>query len=137
MEKPVHLGLWILEISKVAVYEYWYDYKRLKYGDKAKLCYTFMQPLLEMLKKVWYFKLLSREITNNNKNKKCDRIIEDALSQEAVKEIVVLRPKIYTYITDKDHVEKKDTKKHVIKREIKFQDYQECLENNKAIIRSQ
>ena len=52
MEKPLYLGLWILEISKIAVYEYWHDCRKLKYGDKAKLCYTSMQTLLEMLKKI-------------------------------------------------------------------------------------
>ena len=45
---------------------------------------------------------------------------------------------MYSYITDDDHVDKKakGTKKCVIKPEKKFQDYQECLENNKAKIRS-
>ena len=137
MEKPLYLGLWILEISKIAVYEYWYDYRKLKYGDKAKLCHTSMQPLPEMLKKIWYFKLLSREITANSKTKNVIELLKDELSEEVMKEIAVLRPKMYTYITDNDHVEKKNTKKHIVKREIKFQHYQECLETNKTIIISQ
>ena len=40
MNKPVHLGLSILELSKILVYEYWYDYVQPKYGKKLKLCYT-------------------------------------------------------------------------------------------------
>ena len=39
MNKPVYLGLSILEISKTLIYEFWYDYMKPKYGDKVKLCY--------------------------------------------------------------------------------------------------
>ena len=35
----VYLGLSILKISKIVLYEIWYDYKKPKYGEKAKLCY--------------------------------------------------------------------------------------------------
>ena len=38
MKKPVYLGLSILEISKIVMYELWYDYLKPKYGEKAKLC---------------------------------------------------------------------------------------------------
>ena len=37
MNKPVFLGLLILELSKILMYEFWYDYVKLKYGEKAKL----------------------------------------------------------------------------------------------------
>ena len=37
MNKPVYLGLSILELSKLLMYEFWYDYVRPKYGDKAGL----------------------------------------------------------------------------------------------------
>ena len=39
INKPVDLGLSILEISKLVMYEFWYDYMKPKYGEKAKLCY--------------------------------------------------------------------------------------------------
>ena len=37
--KPVFLGLSILELSKILKYEFWYDYVKTKYGEKAKLSY--------------------------------------------------------------------------------------------------
>ena len=39
MNKPAYLGLYILDISKILIYKFWYDYIKRKYGDKAKQCY--------------------------------------------------------------------------------------------------
>ena len=39
MNKPVYLGLSVLEISKTLMYEFWYDYIKPKYQQNAILCY--------------------------------------------------------------------------------------------------
>ena len=39
MNKPVYLGFSILELSEILMYEFWYDYVKPKYGEKAKLFY--------------------------------------------------------------------------------------------------
>ena len=39
MNKPIYLGMSILDISKTVMYKFWYDYFKPKYGDKAKLCH--------------------------------------------------------------------------------------------------
>ena len=62
MNKPIYLGLSILEISKFLMYEFCYDYMKPKYGNNIKLCYMdtdsfimnikiFTKILLMMLKK--------------------------------------------------------------------------------------
>ena len=40
MNKPSYFGMSILDINKILMYEFWYDYIRQKCGDRAKLCYT-------------------------------------------------------------------------------------------------
>ena len=39
MNKPLYLGITILDISKIFMYKFWYDYIKPKYGDRAKLYY--------------------------------------------------------------------------------------------------
>ena len=39
MNKPTCLGLSILQLSKILMYEFSYDYVKAKYSEKAKLCY--------------------------------------------------------------------------------------------------
>ena len=39
MNKPIYLGLSILDISKILMYEFWYDYMKPKYNDNVRLCY--------------------------------------------------------------------------------------------------
>ena len=39
MNKPIYLGLSILELSKIIMYEFWCDYVKSKYMDNARLCY--------------------------------------------------------------------------------------------------
>ena len=35
INKPLYLQLSILELSKTVIYEFWYDYVKLKYGEKV------------------------------------------------------------------------------------------------------
>ena len=37
MNKSFNLGLSVLELSKVLMHEFWYDYVKSEYGEKAKL----------------------------------------------------------------------------------------------------
>ena len=36
---PVYLGRSIPELSKILVYEFYYDYLKPTFGEKSKLCY--------------------------------------------------------------------------------------------------
>ena len=40
MTKTIFIGMSTLDISKILMYELWYDYIEAKYGDRAKVCYT-------------------------------------------------------------------------------------------------
>ena len=50
MNKPVYLGMSVLDISKTLVYEFWYDYIKPKYQDNAKLCYMDTESFVILIK---------------------------------------------------------------------------------------
>ena len=64
---------------------------------------------------------------------------KDELGGKILIEFVLLRPKTYSYLMDDDsgHQKVKWTKKSVIKRRLKFNDYKDCLFNNKTILQLQ
>ena len=65
--------------------------------------------------------------------------MKDKLGGGIITEFVALRPKTYSYLTDdcKENKKAKGTKKSVIKRMIKFDDYKKCLLNGEVILKSQ
>ena len=56
--------------------------------------------------------------------------MEDELDGKIMIKFVRLRAKTYSYLTDDGSEDKKakGTKKHIIKRKIKFENYKNCLE---------
>ena len=62
MNKPIYLGLCILEISKIIMYEFWYDYVKNKYGNKARLCYTDTDSFVINIKTSNFYKDISQDV---------------------------------------------------------------------------
>ena len=153
MNKPIYLGLSILEISKLLMYEFWYDYMKPKYGDNVKLCYMDTDSFIMNIKTEDFYKDIVNDVekrfdTSNyecdrplptGKNKKVIGLMNDGLGGRVITEFVALRPKTYSYLTDdcKEDKKAKGTKKCVIKRMIKFGDYKNCLLNGEVILKSQ
>ena len=153
MNKPIYLGLSILEISKLLMYEFWYDYMKPKYDDNVKLCYMDTGSCIMNIKTEDLYNDISNDVekrfdTSNDecdrplptgKNKKVIGLMKDELGGRIITESVALRPKTYSYLTNdfKEDKKAKGTKKCVIKRMIKFDDYKNCLLNGEVILKSQ
>ena len=88
MNKPVYLGLTILEIRKTLMYEFWYDYIKPKYQDNAKLCYMDTDSFIINIKTADFYK----DIVNDVKKRfDTSNYIEDRpLSTGSIKMIFVL-----------------------------------------------
>ena len=73
------------------------------------------------------------------KNKKVIGLMKDELGGKIITEFVTLRPKTYSYLINycKEDKKAKGTKKCVIKRMIKFNDYKNCLLKDEVILKSQ
>ena len=61
------------------------------------------------------------------------------MEEKIITEFVALRTKAYSYLDDygNDHKQAKGTKKCVIKQKLMFQNFKDCLFNNKNVYRSQ
>ena len=153
INNPIYLGLSILEISKTTMYEFWYDYMKKKYGDMVKLCYTDTDSLVMTMKTKHFYKDIVQDVqerfdTSNysvdrpllkGKNKKVTGLMKDELGGGMITEFVALRPKTYSYATDKfiEMKKAKGTKKCIIKKMLKFEDYKKCLFDNESMLKSQ
>ena len=58
INKPIYLGLSILDISKITMYEFWYDYVKIKYQDKGRLCYMDTDSFVVNIKTKDFIKIL-------------------------------------------------------------------------------
>ena len=153
MNKPIYLGLSILEISKTLMYEFWYDYLKPKYGNNVKLCYMDTDSFVMNVKTNDLYRDIANDMesrfdTSNyevnrplptGKKKKIIGLMKDELGGKIFTEFGTLRPKTYSYLTydGKEDKKAKGTKKCVIKKMINFNDYKKCLFNDEIILKSQ
>ena len=57
MNNPIYLGLSILGISKILMYEFWYDYMKPKYDNNVKLCYMDTDSFIMNIKRMVFMKI--------------------------------------------------------------------------------
>ena len=62
MNKTIYLGLSILEISKILIYEFWYDYMKPKYDNKVKLCYMDTDSFIMDIKTNDFYKDIANDV---------------------------------------------------------------------------
>ena len=162
MNKPIYLGLSILEISKILMYEFWYDYMKPKYNNNVKLCYMDTDSFIMNIKTNDFYIDIASDVENRfdtsnyeantpetsalahrplptGKNKKVIGLMKDKLGGKIITEFVTLRPKMYSFLTDdsKEDKKAKGTKKCIMKKMIQFNDYKKCLLNGEIILKSQ
>ena len=100
MNKPVYLGLSILDRSKTLIYEFWYDYLQPKYGENVKLCYMDTDRFIVHVKTDHIYKEIPKVVEirfdtsyfeidrplPKSKNKKVIGQLKDELRRQVMKE---------------------------------------------------
>ena len=103
MNKPIYLGLSILEISKTLMYEFWYDYMKPKYGNDVKLCYMDTDSFVMNIKTNDFYRDIANDVesrfdTTNyevnrplptRKNKKVIGLMKDGLGGKIITELFI------------------------------------------------
>ena len=153
MNKPVYLRQAILDLSKIVMYEFHYDYMKRKYTeDKLTLCYMDTDSLIYDIETDDFYKDIADDVESRfdtsgyipdrplpvGKNEKVIGLMKDELGGGTMKEFVTLRPKMYAYKVGSSESKKcKGIKKCVVKKTISFEDYKTCLFGGEASCRSQ
>ena len=121
MNKAIYLGLTILSLSKILMYDYWYNEMKPKYKNKIRLCYMDTDSFIMHIKTEDFYKDIADDVermydTSNytverplpmGENKKKIGFMKDELGGRIMKEFIGLRPKCYSYLTDDGNVDKK------------------------------
>ena len=133
MNKLVHLGLSILELSKILRYKYWYDYVKPKHDAKTNLCYVDTDSFIAYINADDIYKDITQDVETKfdasnyeldrplQKGKKVTELKKDELGRKVMKTFVGLRAKTFSYLIDdgsKDKKKAKGTKKCIIKRKL-------------------
>ena len=64
MNKPICVGLSILEISKTLIYEFWYDYMKPKYANDVKLYYMDTDSFIMNIKTNDFYEDIASDVEN-------------------------------------------------------------------------
>ena len=151
--KPVYLGMCILDLSKTLMYDFRYNYIKQKYKENAELLFTDTDSLMYEITTEDFYKNISPDVdekfdTSNfekdhisgvptDVNKKVIGMMKDEAGGKQITEFVGLRSKLYSFkIDDKEEKKCKGVKKSEVKRTINFKDYKDCLFTGKKHMRS-
>ena len=155
MNKPVYFGQAILDLSKLIMYEFHYNYMLPKYEDRLRLCYMDTDSFIYDINMEDFYKDIAEDVEARfdtsgyrdrplpiGKNKKVIGLMKDELGGEIMKEFIALRPKMYSYRVESssgtlEPKKCKGIKKCIIKKTITFDDYKKCLFEGRNIHRSQ
>ena len=148
LNRPAYVGMCILDLSKMLMYNFHYSYIKKKYGDRAKLlftdtnCLTYEIEAEDVYKNFWndIDMLYNGDYTGNspyycNANKKVIRKFKDEACGVLTTEFVGLKSKMYSCIKSDEKGGKtaKGIRKNVIKNNIKHEDNKNVLLNNKQL----
>ncbi|KYN22125.1 hypothetical protein ALC57_05484 [Trachymyrmex cornetzi] len=141
--KPIYVGMCILDISKVCVYEFHHEYMSPMFQAKCKIMYTDTDSLIYRLECEDVYETMKRDIARFDTsdypvdnaygmplaNKKVPGLMKDENNGMIMTEFVELRAKIYAVRVDgkKDTKKVKGVKSNVVARTIIFDDYTRCL----------
>ena len=154
-DKPVYLGMCILDLSKTLMYDFHYNYIKKKYGDKAKLLLTDTDSLMYEIQTKDLYKDISGDVKDrfdtsdypsdhpsgilSGINKKVLGMFKDEVNGDIIDEFVGLRAKLYSYKMFEGEESKKckGVKKSVVKKSITHEDYKTCLLTGEEQLRKQ
>ena len=143
LNKPIYVGVAVLDLSKLHMYQFHYDYIKPKYGDKATLLFTDTDSLCYHIQTEDVYKDFddNKELfdrcdynldgyrSQENSNKKVIGKFKDETNGVPIAEFVGLRAKMYSILLENNKEKKtgKGIKKSCLKKNVNHADYRRCL----------
>ena len=153
-DKPIYLGMSILDLSKTLMYDFHYNYIINKYGARAKLLFTDTDSLAYEIKTKDFYADIAGDVERlfdtsdypadhssgikTGVNKKVIGMFKDEAAGKQIVEFVGLRAKLYSYkmFEGKENKKCKGVKKNVVEKTITHEDYKNCLLSKREHLRT-
>ncbi len=161
LDKPIQVGMSVLDLSKTLMYRFHYDYVKPKWGNKAELLFTDTDSLCYEIRTNDFYEDISPDVSTwfdtsgyekdhplfSDENKKRIGFMKDECGGNQILRFVGLRSKLYAYEVDRlrngngkweHYVQKKKCKgirSYIVKKKITIDDYEKCLFSGKSQFR--
>ena len=157
MNKPVYVGMSILDLSKTLMFSFQYEYVKKKW-EKVEVLYSDTDSLVLNIETDDFFKDISGDVvewfdTNDfpkdhpavleglpivKENKKKIGLMKDECGGKILTEWVALRPKLYSFLTESGEKQKaKGLKKSIKNKSLRHENFLKCLRTGKSQTRKQ
>ena len=148
LNKPIYVGMSILDLSKLHMYCFYYDVLKRKYNEHVRLAYTDTDSFVVHIKTADVYDDL-KNIANymdlsgydkshkcyDNTNKKVLGKFKDECDGKIITKFIGLKPKSYAFKIYNEEKEEKKSKgivKHKVKKELNYKQYEETLRDNRS-----
>jgi hypothetical protein len=152
-DKPIYLGMSILDVSKNLMYDFHYNYIKKKYGNHAKLLMTDTDSLMYEIETEDFYEDIRGDVSEkfdtsnyeedhrssigSQANKKKIGMMKDEVGGRIIEEVIGLRAKLYSikFGDGEERKRCKGVKKSVVKKGITHEDYKKCLFSGEKVLR--
>ena len=148
LNKPIYVGMSVLDLSKHLMYNFYYNTLKARYGDKVRLLYTDTDSVIvhvqtddlynDMLESAAIYDTSNYSPDHplfSTANKKIVGKFKDELGGKVLTEFIGLRPKMYSCVGEESGKRAKGVKKSVLSKSITHDDYRSCLFEKEVFLR--
>ena len=145
INKPIYIGMTVLDLSKMLMFDFYYNHLKKTYGENVRLLYTDTDSVIVKVdtEDIYADMSLNADLYNtsnyspghplySDQNKKVIGNLKDELGGQLLTEFIGIRPKMYSYVGEESGKRAKGVKKSVLKKTITHEDYRSCLLDKKV-----
>ncbi|XP_053406097.1 uncharacterized protein LOC128559090 [Mercenaria mercenaria] len=148
LNKPIYIGMTVLDLSKRTMYDFYYNHLKKLYGDKVQLqlsdtdSFLFHCETKDLFQDMYNHSHLfdtsdfpKDHFLQSNTNKKVMGKMKSETNEKCISEYCGLRSKMYAFSCDgQEDKRAKGIAKVVVKKDLRFQNYKDVLFNHSQLV---